>query len=338
MRSDNTRRCAVITNGARWRAHSADGTRQRGTPAGGCRRIIVQRATAGVIGTYAIAFHRPVFGPVIAAGPVPTVAAAPRHHDAAAQPSLGVRSAAAAGIGGSGDALVQLLLRMSALACALPWIRALILDPIAVSRNRLEIPSARIVVDPKRKPAPGYQHMAIHPYPVELESQMVLADGTVLAVRPIRPEDAELERRFVASLSEQTRYYRFFYRLHELTPAMLARFTQVDYDRELALLARPLTRKVRGMAIVGIARYIANVDHESAEFAVVVADAWHGRGIATQLMKVLIASAKKKGLQRLVGTVLRANQTMVQFTRGLGFTVYDDPEEDGQFTVELPLR
>jgi acetyltransferase len=181
--------------------------------------------------------------------------------------------------------------------------------------------------------------MAIHPYPVELESQIVLADGTVLAVRPIRPEDAELERRFVNALSEQTRYYRFFYRLHELTPAMLARFTQVDYDRELALLAlAPDPESPGGIAIVGIARYIANVDHESAEFAVVVADAWHGRGIATQLMKRLIASAKAKGLQRLVGTVLTANQTMIQFTRGLGFTIHDDPEDAEQVTVELPLH
>ena len=110
------------------------------------------------------------------------------------------------------------------------------------------------------------------------------------------PEDAELERRFVASLSEQTRYFRFFYRLHELSPAMLARFTQVDYDRELALLAlAPDADGPGGVAIVGIARYIANLDHESAEFAVVVADAWHGRGVATQLMKALIACAKKKG-------------------------------------------
>ena len=155
---------------------------------------------------------------------------------------------------------MDLLLRVSALACALPWVRALLLDPIVVARNRLEIPSARIVVDPKRKPAPGYRHMAIHPYPVELESQIVLADGTKLVMRPIRPEDAELERRFVASLSDQTRYYRFFYQLHELSPAMLARFTQVDYDRELALLAlAPDAEGPGGVAIVGIARYIANV-------------------------------------------------------------------------------
>ena len=79
--------------------------------------------------------------------------------------------------------------------------------------------------------------MAIHPYPIELVSDATLRDGTSLHVRPIRPEDAELERAFVDGLSEQTRYFRFFYRLHELTPAMLARFTQVDYDREMALVA-----------------------------------------------------------------------------------------------------
>jgi acetyltransferase len=244
-----------------------------------------------------------------------------------------------AGMAASEELLVQLLLRMSALACALPWVRTLLLDPVAVVRNRLEIPSARIVVDPRRKPAPGYRHMAIHPYPVELESQIVLADGTKLAMRPIRPEDAELERRFVASMSDQTRYFRFFYQLHELTPAMIARFTQVDYDRELALVALAPDPDGPGhVAIVGIARYIANQDHESAEFAVVIADAWHGRGVATHLMKALIACAKKKGLQRLVGTVLRANHTMLQFSRGLGFTIHDSPEDAEQVVAELPLR
>jgi acetyltransferase len=336
---------AVITNGralARaWREMEESAARDPGRAGA---RVIVQRATPpGVIGAYAIALATdPVFGPVIAAGPSAHGAAAPRPQ-AVMLPPLNHRLAsdllAAAGIAVSGDALLQLLLRVSALACALPWVRALILDPVAVARNRLEIPSARVVVDPKRKPAPGYRHMAIHPYPVELESQIVLADGTVLAVRPIRPEDAELEIRFVASLSEQTRYFRFFYRLHELTPAMLARFTQVDYDRELALLAlAPDPAGPGGVAIVGIARYVANVDHESAEFAVVVADAWQGRGVAAQLMKALIADAKKKGLQRLVGTVLRANQSMVQFARGLGFKIHDDPGDAEQVIAELPLH
>jgi acetyltransferase len=333
-----------ITNGralARAWREVEDLAKQQKRAAGG--RVIVQRATPpGVIGAYAITLATdPVFGPVIAAGPSAYGTTGP-HTRAVMLPPLNRRLASdlltAAGIGASRDALVDLLLRVSALACALPWVRALLLDPIVVARDRLAIPSAGIVVDPKRKPAPGYRHMAIHPYPVELESQIVLADGTRLAARPIRPEDVELERRFVASMSDQTRYYRFFYQLHELSPAMLARFTQVDYDRELALLAlAPDAKGPGGMAIVGIARYIANVDHESAEFAVVVADAWQGRGVATQLMKALIACAKRKGLQRLVGTVLRANQNMLQFTRRLGFTIHDDPDDTEQVAVELPL-
>jgi acetyltransferase len=246
---------------------------------------------------------------------------------------------AAGGITAPHALLVDLVLRVSALVCALPWVRALALDPVTVLRDRVEIPAARVVVDPQRKPAPGYRHMAIHPYPVELEAQRALPDGTLLLVRPIRPEDAEMERRFVASLSEQTRFFRFFFQLHELTPAMLGRFTQVDYDRELALLAlAPDGDAPGGQAIVGVARYIANLDHESAEFAVVVADAWHGRGVASLLMKTLIASARKKGLQRLVGIVLRANHNMLRFAQGLGFAVRDDPEDPEQVTVELPLR
>jgi len=120
---------------------------------------------------------------------------------------------------------------------------------------------------------------------------------------------------------------------------MLARFTQVDYDRELALLALADDAHAEGgVSMVGIARYIVNPDQESAEFAVVVADAWQGRGIARKLMEALIACARKKGLQRLVGTVLRANSGMLRFSQGLGFEVRDDPEDPDQVSVELALR
>ena len=90
--------------------------------------------------------------------------------------------------------------------------------------------------------------------------------------------------------------------------------------------------------MVGIARSIANLDSESAEFAVVTADEWQGRGVASALMKALIANAKTKGLQRLVGTVLRANHNMVRFTQSLGFTIRDDPEDPDQVVAELVLR
>jgi len=234
------------------------------------------------------------------------------------------------------EPLVRMLLQLSTLVCALPWVRDLELNPVQVTAAGAAVVDARIVVDPRRKAMPeGYRHMAIHPYPIELVGDAQLRDGTVLHVRPIRPEDGELERAFVAGLSEETRYFRFFYRLHELTPAMLARFTQVDYDRELALVG---VVDVGGVVtFVGVARYIANPDQESAEFAVVAADEWQGRGVARILMERLIACAKRRGLRRIEGTVLRNNHNMLKFTDALGFVTRDDPDAHEQVIVTREL-
>src|SRR5205823_4705677 len=111
--------------------------------------------------------------------------------------------------------------------------------------------------------------------------------------------------------SEETRYFRFFYQLNELSPAMLARFTQVDYDREMALVA--IDDAGGTEVIVGVARYTMNPGHESAEFAVVVGDAWQRRGVGPMLMERLVACAKARGLRRLEGSVLRGNRNMLKF-------------------------
>jgi acetyltransferase len=198
------------------------------------------------------------------------------------------------------------------------------------------IVNAAAIADPKRRFArDGYRHMAIHPYPVELAGDVTLRDGTTLHLRPIMPEDAELERAFVAGLSEQTRYFRFFYRLHELTPAMLARFTQVDYDRELALVA--VEQAPAGPRFVGVARYICNPDLESAEFAVVVADAWQARGVGHVLMQKLIESARSRGLRRFEGAVLRNNAKMLRFVGSLGFKTHEDRGDPEQVIAVLNL-
>ena len=234
------------------------------------------------------------------------------------------------------EALARVLVQVSALACAVPWIRTLALEPVRVGAGRVAIGGARITIDAGgKRPARSYGHMAIHPYPVELVTEVTLAGGARLGVRPIRPEDAEQERAFVAGLSEETRYFRFFYQLHELTPAMLARFTQVDYDREMALVA--IDEAGGAPVFVGVARYSMNPDRESAEFAVVVADAWQGRGVARMLMGRLVACARARGLRRLEGLVLRANRNMLKFTEAFGFTTSEDPDDPNQVGVVLLL-
>lgn len=235
------------------------------------------------------------------------------------------------------EALTALLIRVSALVCALPWVEAFTLDPVLLDRGRAFVANADLHVDPRRRLQRGYPHMAIHPYPVELIAELSLRDGTHLTLRPIRPEDAELEQSFVAGLSEQTRYFRFFYRMGELVPAMLARFTQVDYDRELALVAVTVAAEGRDPAFAAVARYLANPDLGNAEFAVVVGDAWQRRGIATLLMRKLIECAKRRGFARMSGVILRQNEPMLALMRALGFAIEDDAEDPSQVVAVLPL-
>jgi acetyltransferase len=123
--------------------------------------------------------------------------------------------------------------------------------------------------------------------------------------------------------------------LPALTPRMLARFTQVDYDRELALIALDGASSVE--AIVAVARYVGNPDHESAEFAIAVADAWHGRGLGRAMMQALIACATKRGFRRLVGVVLASNEPMLAMCRKLGFALERDPDDPEQVVVTLDL-
>jgi acetyltransferase len=220
----------------------------------------------------------------------------------------------------------------------LPWVRRLALEPVVAGDGAAIVADAWIDVDPARASIAHYAHMAIHPYPAELESDLTLADGRRLRVRPIRPEDVALERAFVAALSDNTRYLRFFYQLQELTPQMLARFTQVDYDRELALVVQPCD--AQGGAddmFVAVARYIRGADRDVAEFAIVVADAWQRCGLGEALMRRLAMAAYANGIARLDGTVLRSNASMLRFVARLGFAVRDNPDDPEQVVVSRDL-
>ncbi|HTR56792.1 MAG TPA: GNAT family N-acetyltransferase [Casimicrobiaceae bacterium] len=302
------------------------------------RRRSTKRSPAGGEMKVAIATDR-VFGPVIALG----ASAAKAGELSLMLPPLNrklasdlIAVAAPSSLRARDAPLQSLLLRVSALACALPWVVKLELDPVRIAASGALVAGARVVIG-LRTPASagGYRHMAIHPYPVELETTLSLRDGTRLRVRPIRPEDADRERAFVAGLSDESRYLRFMQHLPQLTPRMLARFTQVDYDRELALIA--LDRARGKERIIAVARYVGNPDRESAEFAIVVADAWHGRGVGRALMQLLIACAKRRGFSRLVGNVLTINKSMLDFVSGLGFHREKDPDDPEQVIVTLEL-
>ena len=133
-----------------------------------------------------------------------------------------------------------------------------------------------------------------------------------------------MEQAFVRGLSPESRYFRFMDTLRELTPSMLVRFTQIDYDREMAFVAT-MPREGRE-AEIGVARYVANPDGESCEFAIVIADDWHRRGLGRRLMGQLIDVARARGLRTMIGHVLAENRGMLQLCQGLGFAITDSLE------------
>ncbi|HYL25651.1 MAG TPA: bifunctional acetate--CoA ligase family protein/GNAT family N-acetyltransferase, partial [Burkholderiales bacterium] len=224
------------------------------------------------------------------------------------------------------EALCMLLNGVSRMVCVLPWLVEMDLNPVLAHPRGAVIADARIVIDAARlESPPRYGHMAIHPYPVELEQELALAGGTRVRIRPIRPEDTELEQRFFASLSERSRYQRFMQHMQHLPPHLLARFTQLDYDRELALVA------VHAGSFIAVGRYAPNPDGETAEFALVVADAWQGKGLGRALLERLCNAARAAGYRALYGEILNANHEMLDLARRLSFV--EERRAGGEVTV-----
>ncbi|MDP1717194.1 MAG: bifunctional acetate--CoA ligase family protein/GNAT family N-acetyltransferase [Burkholderiales bacterium] len=224
------------------------------------------------------------------------------------------------------EALHDVLLRVSEMVCELPWLKEMDINPLLLDENGALAVDARIVVDFHALSPDRYAHMAICPYPAYLVTHWQLPDGTDLVIRPIRPEDAEIEQAFVRNLSEAAKYFRFMMPLKELTQAMLARFTQIDYDREMALIA--VIEQDGSDIEIAVCRYIINPDGKSCEFALVVADAWQHKGVGHKLMTMLMDVARAKGLDVMEGDVLTDNRDMLRLVSSLGFTIEagrDDP-------------
>jgi acetyltransferase len=201
------------------------------------------------------------------------------------------------------------------MVCALPWLVEMDLNPVLAHAGGAVIADARVVLDIERREfAPRYGHMAIHPYPRELEADVRTRDGRTVRVRPIRPEDAEREMRFFAGLSARSRYQRFMQYLSTLSERMLARFTQLDYDRELALVA------LWEDEFIAVGRYAPNQDGVTAEFALAVADAWQGKGLGRVLLERLCDAARAAGYRALHGQILHANRDMLELAAHVGFT------------------
>ncbi|MGR8941344.1 MAG: bifunctional acetate--CoA ligase family protein/GNAT family N-acetyltransferase [Gammaproteobacteria bacterium] len=232
-------------------------------------------------------------------------------------------------------ALVDVLLKISMMVSELPEILELDINPLFADEHGVIAADARIKAQLSHALMP-YSHMAIHPYPYELTDHYQLANGVNITIRPIRPEDADLEKDFVHRLSERSKYFRFMQALQELTPEMIVRFTQIDYDREMAFIA--VSEQETPPKEYGVGRYIVNPDGRSVEFALVVSDDCQCLGIGTRLMKTLMRTAKFKGIAFIEGEVLSVNKPMLSFVSKLGFSIEDIPGEHDVVRVIKDLR
>jgi len=172
-------------------------------------------------------------------------------------------------------------------------------------------------------------------YPADLERTWQAADGTPVRIRPLRPDDLDRELEFVTGLSEQTRYLRLHYTATEFSREDAARLLELDYRDTIAFGA--LVGEPPDEALIGVSRYARIAGTDQAECAIVVADAWQGRGVGTELMRSLGIAARRSGILSLVGASLAENQRIHSWARRFGFDVRTEPNSGGQVRVTLEL-
>jgi acetyltransferase len=173
--------------------------------------------------------------------------------------------------------------------------------------------------------------LAIRPYPEEYVTQRKIKDGAELTLRPIKPEDEPLWHDLLANCSTQSRWFRFNYLFKHTTHEMASRYCYIDYDRELAIVAE--VEEAGQRKLVGIGRMVADVDHQTAEYAVIVVDRWQSRGLGGLLTDYCLELARKWGVKQVVAEVAKDNSRMLATFRSRGFTMRRPLDNNAQVVL-----
>jgi acetyltransferase len=215
------------------------------------------------------------------------------------------------------ELLEEILMRVSQLVTDIEHIEELDINPLFLGDTWASAVNARVIVVPSSTPSP--LHLVISPYPNEFENKVFREGFGELLIRPIRPEDAPLLLSLYESLSPRSIYMRFFTPLRSFQNSMLVRFTQIDYDREIALVA---IQEIEGEEkMLGVSRVILDIKKHHGEFAVIVSDACQGKGIGAELLSQCLSIAKGRGVESVMGVVLTENTQMLALGRKLGFKI-----------------
>lgn len=232
------------------------------------------------------------------------------------------------------DGIALTLVKVSQLVSDIAEIVELDINPLLADEQGVLALDARIKV--AESPLPAEQRMAIRPYPKELEETLTLSDGQKLFLRPVRPEDEPAFQALFARLSRDEIRLRFLHAMKILSHTMAARLTQIDYDREMALvLCAPTPRKEP--ELFGVVRIAADPDNERAEFAILLRGDMTGLGLGPMLMRRIIDYARKRGIREVFGEVLSENRPMLRICEAFGFKKRRDPHEPDVVMVSLAL-
>jgi acetyltransferase len=231
------------------------------------------------------------------------------------------------------DRVILTLVRVARLIVDLEEVIELELDPLWLAAGQMTVGVARIRVAVAQ---PARQRLAIRPYPRELEETLNLPDGSTVWIRPVRPEDEPSFRSGFQRLSRAEIRMRFMYVLKELTHEQAARLTQIDYDRDLALMALRGSGD-RAPVPCGVARISGDADRERAEFAIVLLREATGIGLGHLLLRRLIQYAHKRGFREIFGEILRENEPMLALCRAMDFTIQPCPDDPGVMVATLAL-
>ena len=187
---------------------------------------------------------------------------------------------------------------------------------------------ARVVIDRSlvARALRPYAHLAIRPYPEEYVTQRQMKDGTPVILRPIKPEDEPLWHDLLGSCSTQSLWFRFSYLFKQTTHEMATRYCFIDYDREMGIVAEVEEEGQR--RLIGIGRLVADMDHEVAEYAVIVVDRWQGHGLGGVLTDYCLDVAKKWGVKKIVAEVSKENLRTLATFRNRGFQPNDEQDDD----------
>jgi acetyltransferase len=218
-------------------------------------------------------------------------------------------------------ALLEVLMRFSYLVAEHPEIEEIEINPLLASAGGALALDARTVVDRSLLASrpPAFSHLAIRPYPRQYVREAATADDLRVTLRPIRPEDEPRWREMLDSCSPLSIHMRFGALVKD-THEMATRYCFIDYDRELAIIAELRDPEARGR-LAGVGRLVADPDHRSAEYALLVADPWQGRGLADLLTDYCLEIARSWGVQRVYAETTPENTRMIAVLRNHGFAI-----------------